>query len=226
MAFLLDNVVPWGRRLFEYQEMFLLTENELMNKNIISFGDGPASFNAELTKLGGHVISLDPIYQFSRSELESKIVATRDIVMEQTKKNTENFVWNKIKSLDELERLRMSAMYLFLDDFKQGLDEYRYQCHELPRKTNYEDNQFDIGLSSHFLLLYQDLGIDFHIRAMAEMLRICKEIRVFPLCDLNGKKTQLVIDVINHFKRIYDVKLLKTSYEFQKGANEMLVIKK
>ena len=63
--FTLDSVVPWGRNLSEYRRMFLLTEED-MRKRIAGFGDGPASFNAETTKLGYDVTSLNPIYNFSR----------------------------------------------------------------------------------------------------------------------------------------------------------------
>ncbi len=68
MAFELKDVVPWGRNLDEYINMFGLTDFDL-NKRIISFGDGPASFNCEMTNLNRKVISLDPIYQFSKSEV-------------------------------------------------------------------------------------------------------------------------------------------------------------
>ncbi len=44
----LENVVPWGRSLAEYQAMFALSEEELQ-KRILGCGDGPASFNAEMT---------------------------------------------------------------------------------------------------------------------------------------------------------------------------------
>ena len=65
-------------------------------------------------------------------------------------------------------------------DYEKGKAEQRYICHELPDRLPYEDGYFDIGLSSHFLLMYTMLGYDFHISAMAEMLRVCKEIRIFP----------------------------------------------
>jgi len=77
MAFKLENVVPWGRNLDEYRNMFHLTDSDL-NKNIVSFGDGPASFNYEMMKLNLKVISLDPIYQFSKDELQQRIIETKD----------------------------------------------------------------------------------------------------------------------------------------------------
>ena len=54
-----------GEEPIRIQEDVLLTEED-MRKRIAGFGDGPASFNAEATKLGYDVTSLDPIYNFSR----------------------------------------------------------------------------------------------------------------------------------------------------------------
>ena len=60
MAFELDGVVPWGRRLCEYRDMFDLSDEDILSKRIMSVGDGPASVNAEATRLGGRVLSVDP----------------------------------------------------------------------------------------------------------------------------------------------------------------------
>lgn len=226
MPFVLDKVVPWGRRLSEYQEMFGLSYQDLRDNKIISFGDGPASFNTEGTKKGGHIISVDPIYQFSVTEIKNRINKTRAIVLEQTYKNQQNYRWDKIKSISELDNLRMSAMNLFLDDFEKGLAEKRYICGELPDKINFPDNSFDLGLSSHFLFLYSALGWDFHLQAIKEMLRICKEIRIFPTCDIDGKKTDLLRKVLYYLEDTYRIKVIKTNYEFQKNGNEMLIIAK
>ena len=105
MAFLLKNVVPWGRRFSEYQDMFHLTDEEIVSKRIVSFGDGPASFNAEGTRMGGNIISLDPIYQFSKQELVGRLEETRGIVMEQMRQNQDHYKWDRIKSLEELEQI-------------------------------------------------------------------------------------------------------------------------
>jgi len=224
MAFELKNTVPWGRNLEEYTKIFNLTEKDFQSK-IISFGDGPASFNSEVIKLNGSVISLDPIYQFSVAELEQRIVETADIVLQQTRVNQANFVWKNIRDVDHLECIRMDAMTRFLDDFEVGKEQGRYQYHELPNKTGFADLSFDLGLSSHFLILYSQLGVDFHIQSINEMVRICKEVRIFPLLDLNAKKSEVLVPIIEHFQRDLDVEIKAVDYEFQKGGNEMLVLK-
>lgn len=225
MAFKLNGVVPWGRNFVEYRLMFRLTDDDL-KKRIAGFGDGPACFNRELTERGGSVISFDPIYQFTKEDIEKRIEEVRVEVMEQTRQNRENYVWTKIKNPEELEKIRMSAMKRFLDDYDKGRAEGRYVYHELPNRLPFEDNYFDIGLSSHFLLMYTSLGYDFHIKAMTEMLRVCKEIRVFPIVDLDANKTELIGSVIAHFRENYLVEIVDTDYEFQKGDNKMLIIGK
>lgn len=119
MAFELKNVVPWGRNLEEYTKMFALSEMDLHHK-IISFGDGPASFNAEMTSQQHSVISLDPVYQFSREEIQRRIAETKEVVIAQTRQHAENFVWTHIRDVDELVRIRMAAMQMFLNDFEAG----------------------------------------------------------------------------------------------------------
>lgn len=225
MAFKLDSVVPWGRNLDEYKRMFCLDEND-MSKKIAGFGDGPACFNCEATNIGSHVVSFDPIYQFSKEEIQNRIEEVRGTVMQQMKENMDNYVWTHIKDLNALEDIRMSAMWKFLSDYEQGKKEGRYVFHELPARLPYRAESFDIGLSSHFLLMYTALGYDFHIQSITEMLRVCKEIRIFPIVDLDANKTDLIKDVIDYFQKEYHALIVTTDYEFQKGDNKLLIIRK
>jgi hypothetical protein len=225
MAFELKNTVPWGRNLEEYTKIFDLTEMDFQSR-IISFGDGPASFNSELTKLNGSVVSIDPIYQFSAAELEQRIAETAEIVLEQTRANQANFVWKNIRDVDHLAQIRLGSMAKFIADFETGKAQGRYQYHELPNKTEFADLSFDLGLSSHFLILYSQLGVDFHIQSIAEMLRVCKEVRIFPLLNLDARKSEVLEPIMEHFQHDFEVDIKTVDYEFQKGGNEMLVIKK
>ena len=80
MTFKLYSVVPWGRNLEEYKLMFGLDDSD-MSKKIAGFGDGTACFNCEMTDAGVHVVSFDPIYQFSKEEIEKRIEEVRITVM-------------------------------------------------------------------------------------------------------------------------------------------------
>ncbi len=225
MAFELKNVVPWGRNLEEYSRIFKLSDSDYQSR-IISFGDGPASFNFEMTNLNRKVISLDPIYQFTKDELTQRIAETKETILEQTRTNQDNFVWTNIKSIQELEQIRMDAMNNFIDDFDLGKTQKRYIYHELPNPTNYSDLSFDLGLSSHFLILYSQLGLDFHIKSISEMLRICNEIRIFPILNLNAVKSEVLDGIIDYFQPNFVISIISVDYEFQKGGNQMLQIKR
>jgi hypothetical protein len=224
MAFELKNTVPWGRNLDEYKNMFNLTDSDL-DKGIVSFGDGPASFNTEMTSQGKSVVSIDPVYRFTEDELKQRIIETKDIVIEQMNNNFDNFVWTSIKNIQELEDIRLSAMNNFLQDFKKGKENSRYINHELPNRTDFRPKHFDLALSSHFLVLYSQLGLDFHLESVKEMLRVATEIRIFPLLNLNAEKSEVLDGLIEYFNTDYSVSIEKVDYEFQKNGNEMLRIK-
>jgi hypothetical protein len=104
MAFTLDQVVPWGRSFDEYKAMFNLSPEDL-EKRLLGCSDGPAGFHCVLTRRGGRIISADPLYHFSRDEIRKRIDETYAEVMEQTRKNEQEFVWESISSAGELGRV-------------------------------------------------------------------------------------------------------------------------
>lgn len=222
----LKNIVPWGRNLAEYKAMFLLTDSELTSK-LLGCGDGPASFNAEVTTLGGNIISIDPIYQFTREQISSRIDEVAEEIMRQVRKKEDTFVWEAIKNPDALYVIRLAAMQNFMQDFEHGKEQGRYQFQMLPQ-LSFSDQQFDLALSSHFLLLYSEhLDLAFHISAITEMLRVANEVRIFPIITLEGEKSPHLESIMSSIQEMgYRTEILKTDYEFQKGGNEILRIVK
>lgn len=225
MSFTLDKVVPWGRSYDEYLRMFALSAADL-DRQILGCGDGPASFNAELSQRGGHIISIDPIYEFDVPQIKSRIAETYEEVMAQTRKNKHEFIWETITSVEELGRIRMLAMDTFLDDFDAGKQTGRYIAGALP-SLPFDNGRFDLALSSHFLFLYSaHFSAEFHLQALQEMLRVAQEVRVFPLLMLGGAPSPHLDFVIKQItKEGFSIEIKRTQYEFQKGGNEMLVIK-
>lgn len=224
--FTLEKIVPWGRSYDEYLAMFDLGETDLQGR-ILGCGDGPAAFNAELTWHGGRAVSVDPIYALDAAQINQRIAETYETVLEQTRLSQLNFVWETIPSVEELGRVRMSAMELFLADYEAGKKAGRYIAGELPLLP-FEQNSFDLALSSHFLFLYgAHLSAEFHILALEEMLRVAREARVFPLLTLEAKLSPHVNEVARHFTNRGDtVEIKRAPYEFQRGGNEMMVIKR
>src|SRR5437867_2688281 len=100
MAFNYEEAVPWGRSFDEYRRMFDLTAEDL-GKAILGCADGPASFNAEMCaqRRRRRVISCDPLYQFTKDQIRTRIDATYDTVIGQTHENRDKFVWDVITSI-------------------------------------------------------------------------------------------------------------------------------
>jgi len=88
----LETVVPFGRSLVEYRQMFNLTGTDLKLR-LLGVGDGPASFNAEATQFGSRVTSIDPIYQFSGCDIRARFEAVVDGIIEQVRATPEDWVW-------------------------------------------------------------------------------------------------------------------------------------
>jgi len=222
----LKNIVPWGRTLQEYKDMFLLSE-ETLKQEILGCGDGPASFNVEARNLGAKVTSIDPIYSFSKNQLQERIDEVAREVIEQVRTNKEDFVWKNIQDVEALYQLRMGVMKIFLEDYEEGKVLGSYQNQMLPN-LDFEENRFDLALSSHFLFLYSEhLDFEFHLKAILEMLRVAKEVRIFPLMTLKNEKSPYVEKVMEELEGLgYTAQIVKTNYEFQQGADEMLKVVK
>jgi len=219
----LENVVPWGRNLDEYIRMFDLSESDLLC-SILGCGDGPASFNAECTAQGGRVVSADPLYQFSTDQIRNRIDEAKPQVIEATRQRLDDFQWDYFPNLDALVDARMNAMSHFMVDFDAEKREGRYvpaSVTQLP----FHDNTFDLALCSHFLLLYsQQLDYDFHLTAFLEMKRVAREVRVFPLLDLDANRSDHLPQLMNALDKLGHAPRLETvPYEFIKGANQMLI---
>ena len=221
----LENIVPWGRSFEEYKEIFSLTEADL-KKSILGCGDGPASFNAELSSQGGKVVSVDPIYRFNTRQLKNRISDVYDEVMPQMHLNKDKYIWDNIPSVEELGKIRMSAMDKFLADYESGKQGGRYVDASLPN-LDFKDKQFDIALCSHFLFLYSaQVSLGEHIKSLVELCRVAKEVRVYPLIALNGEVSPHLNKVISELNLLnISTSLANVKYQFQKSATQMLVVK-
>jgi len=168
------------------------------------------------------VISVDPLYEFSADQIRSRVAAVRDDMIRQVRGQMGQFVWSYIRSPEHLEEVRMAAMEQFLADFSGDPHHQRYRPMSLPN-LDFPDNQFDLALCSHFLFLYSErLDESFHIAAIRELLRVSREVRFFPVTEMSG-------NISPHLRKIrqeFETELVPVSYEFLKGANQMLVARR
>lgn len=225
MGVTLQKVIPFGRSLDEYIKMFNLSEADLQS-TILGIADGPASFNAEATQQGSQITSVDPLYQFSASDIRQQFDAVVDDIIQQVAATSDDYVWTYHASPDALKKSRVQSIERFLADYEIGLRDKRYQIGELPH-LNFPDYHFDIALCSHFLFLYSDqLGEVFHQQAIAELLRVSKEVRIFPLLTLMLERSPYIDALTTTLEQAnYVVSIVRSGYEFQKGGNEMMVVR-
>ena len=203
--------------------MFALSDADL-GLRILGCADGPASFNAEANRRCIAVISVDPLYRFDTKTIGDRIAATYNQMLEQTRRNRQQFVWDTIRSVEELGRIRMQAMQAFLDDYDLGKRQGRYVEAELP-SVPFPDKSFDLAVCSHFLFLYTEHLLEaFHLSAILELCRVASEVRIFPLLALDGRTSPYVASIADGLSRSFKISIETVPYEFQRGGNQMMCV--
>jgi hypothetical protein len=222
-----QKVVPWGRSFHEYLRMFALSENDLAS-GVLDCAAGPASFNAEMHRRGHKAISCDPLYQLSTAQISREIENTFASILKTTEEHRANFIWREIASPEELGKLRTQAMSQFLADFPAGAADGRYVIAALPALP-FADGRFGLAVCSHFLFTYTNtLSLSFHLEAIREMCRVATEARIFPLVpSFETAKSPYLAPLLEQLASLgYACEIEPVPYEFQRGANEMLCVRR
>lgn len=226
MSIRLEQTVPFGRSLREYELMFSLSAADRRSR-ILDCAAGPSSFNAELTAAGGDVRSIDPLYQFGGAEIQRQFFSTLDRVIEQVRATPQNWVWSYHRDPEDLRRNRIAVMEQFVADYSGGTGTGRYLCGALPNLP-FETDRFDLALSSHFLFLYSDhFDAAFHLAAIRALLRVAREVRIFPLLALRAERSQHLEPVCEQLRQEgHHLSIERVGYELQRGGNEMLRLRR
>ena len=220
--FELPGVLPWGRRLFEYRAYFGLPDR-LAGLRIADVAGGPASFAAEARAEGAAVISVDPLYDQNPDDIAAGFEDTTRQMRRGLTEAAYRFRWNFYGSVDRLLALRREAHDLFLADYTVNRSAY---VPGLLPDLPLPDDTYDLALCSHFLFLYGDhLSLDFHVAAIREMARIAREVRIFPLINLDGRPSAHLCTVRSRLMAEgLRLDLVDVDFEFQVGATKYLRI--
>jgi len=222
----LERIIFIGRTFEEYLDMFSLSMEALKGKKILDCPAGACSFTAVSNKLGWDVTACDIAYFYSGEDLKNKGLQDVEHAMNSMEKAKSNYIWNYFEDVEALRKHRLSALEDCTEHMAKSSE--RYIPVTLP-SLPFKDDEFDFLLSAHFLFMYADrLDYQFHLETLNELVRVTRgEIRIFPLVDLEGIR----YEHLNKFKSYLvdkgcSVEEVKVPYEFQEGANSMLVIKK
>ena len=164
---------------------FDLDEQDIKNKKVLDSPSGASSFIATAQTKGIDVKGIDVLYQHSLEQLEKQGKRSIDKIYKDVS-------WMKGHSLDFYRSIenhrthREEALQAFVEHYNNN----DYIFMELP-KLDFPDDSFDLVLSSHLLFVYDDrFSCEFHKLSILEMLRVSKEVRIFPLVDFQNKRME------------------------------------
>lgn len=212
-----------ARSYAEYRAMFGL--DEVLPRSVLDCSAGGSGFTAAAAVEGVDAVAADPAYRMDDDELAIAVrsgTSTGGGIVDQY---AGDFVWDWYGTRENRDRMREEAAELFLADRQAHPD--RYVTASLP-ELPFDDGRFELALCSHLLFTWSDrFGEEWHLAALRELARVAAEVRVFPLVVqgngadvpfLGRLRTELAEEGVSSEIRTVD-------YEFQRGANEMLVLR-
>jgi hypothetical protein len=188
---------------------------------------GACSFTAIANKLGASAVAADILYQRDKETLQK----LGEIGIQKIYANTAWMATHNMSFYKDLaghRRTRESALRDFLADF----DRERYKYAKFPHLRLAADS-FDLCLSGHFLFTYDDrFDYEFHLTSIISMAKIAKEVRIFPLVDMNNSRAGSDKPFSPFVYRLIDelpefglrAEIVPVDFEFQRGAGFMMKI--
>ncbi|UJF31621.1 methyltransferase domain-containing protein [Paenibacillus hexagrammi] len=193
------GVAVTSRSYSEYEKMFVLRTEQLAGKRVLDVSGGASSFTAEARKLGIFAEAADPMYAKTLSEIEHTGKLEIEVVAAKMEKLTNVYNWEYYGSVARHKAGREVALDLFLQDFGAPDASGRYHAAMLP-ELPFDHDSFELVLCSHFLFLYEEqFDYDFHLRALQELVRVCKpggQVRIYPLLNFQTKEYSRMEDLM------------------------------
>ncbi len=83
-----------------------------------------------------------------------------------------------------------------------------------------------MALCSHYLFTYSDhVTAEEHVQSALEMSRVAKEVRVFPLLNMDGRRSCHLDRVVERLRAEgLTTHVTRVPYEFQRGGNQMMAV--
>ena len=192
MTFSLDHVIFFGRTWTECLGMYALDEATLPGKRMLDCPGGPDALVAEGIARGLDIHAVDPQYAFEPEVLEERGRTEITESMKQWQEDPAQALDHK--KAEEFTRLKLEALQSFIAAYRLHRD--RFINASLPNLP-FEDDSFDLVVSGHFLFLYASIDhgglmshgqidLDFHLKAVRELVRVGREVRIFPTFSATG----------------------------------------
>lgn len=222
MSMQLDDFLITGRTFEEYAAFFNLDAETMRNMRVLDCPGGASSFIAEAKRRGIAAQGCDILYGYDRDALRVQGEKSIEKIYADTGWAADND-FSFYHSIEGHKAHRTLALEAFCSDYNPA--DYRFA--ELP-KLPYPDDSFDLILSSHLLFVYDDrLDEAFHEASITEMLRVGREVRIFPLVDYKNSRVDEWENLSPFAYRMaekFGGEMIRVGFEFQKGAGFMLKV--
>ena len=213
--------MPWGRTAAEYEAFFSLSGSSPRTR-VLDCGGGPASFVAEWGARGHFAVAPDPIYALPSREIAGGFEATAARMLQGMRAARDRFRWDHYGTPEAVVEQRRAALDAYVEDREAATRAGRYVAARM-EALPFASGSFDLVLCSHLLFLYSDeIDLDTHVAALREMLRVGREVRVFPLVNLHGEPSAHLGGVIERLGPKAVCEVVPVPFEFQAGASRML----
>lgn len=212
-----------SRSFTEYVAMFDLPDP--LPASVLDCCAGGSGFTAEAVSRGVDAVAADPSYELADAELADVVRRSTSSGAGIVDQHPDAFTWSWYGSREERDRLRAGAAEAFLAD--RAAHPERYVAAALP-DLPFGDGRFELALCSHLLFTWSDqLGEAWHLAALRELCRVAAEVRVFPLVVQGNGAPVPFLDPVRRALEAEGVasSVRKVPYEFQRGADEMLVLR-
>lgn len=174
------------RPLFDYRNMFLLTDENLTAGPILDCPAGASPFGAQVRARGGTAVSVDRIYG-PREDVAALVSSSLEHIHEWLVTDPPGLDWAYLGSPDAIIRAFEVSADFFLADYAEGSP--HYVAASLP-SLPFADGEFRLTVSSHLLFTYPNyVSFDQHADYLAELVRVTSgEVRVCPVADSAGAR--------------------------------------
>lgn len=218
----IDDFAFIGRTFEEYRRMFDFEAGRWSGQRVLDCPAGPCSFVAKARDYGIKAVGADVMYDRSPAALSAACTDSIETAMAALDGVEDLYRWDFYDGVPDLTSFRERAASRFLHDYAHNGE--RYVQATLPALP-FADGSFDLALSAHLLFLYDDrLSREFHAETARELLRVADQLRVFPLHGFDAERSELVEPVMETLRSDgYEVRVETVPFEFQRGADEMLV---
>jgi hypothetical protein len=204
--------------------MFGLESSDLVGRTVVDVAAGGSDFVAAASAVAARAVAVDSAYAVEPDLLTAQLADNTDTGLGIVDQHPDRFTWRWYCDRNTRDEMRHDAAQRFAIDRLASPE--HYFAGTLPRLP-FRDGAADLVLCSHLLFTWSDvLGRDWHRDAILELARVGAEVRIFPLVvqrtgDEIGWRPELC-DELRSGGLV--VERRQVPYEFQTGADRMLVV--